>query len=121
LLQRDVGDVVLHEDLLARVAAAVVPPDRHVRELLPYELVAPVAERASVNFWMLPLCTSVTELRLRFTAYSMAARTRRIEPVSEMGLMPMPESGRISQPYSSCRKSMRRLTSGVPSCNSLPA
>ena len=44
LLQGDVGDGVLDEQLAAGVPAAVVPPHRHVRELLPDELVAPVAE-----------------------------------------------------------------------------
>ena len=34
LLQRDVGDVVLHEDLVAGLAAAVVPADGDVGELL---------------------------------------------------------------------------------------
>ena len=46
LLQGDVGDGVLDEDLVAGVAAAVVPADGDVGELLPHELVAPVAERA---------------------------------------------------------------------------
>ena len=44
-----------------------------------------------------------------------------LKPVSETGLRPRPESGRMSQPYSSCRKAMRRLTSGVPASSSLPA
>ncbi len=46
LLQRDVGDVVLHEDLVAGIAPAVVPSDGDVGELLAHELVAPVAECA---------------------------------------------------------------------------
>ena len=46
LLQGDVGDVVLHEQLVAGLAAAVVPADGHVGELLPDQLVAPVAEGA---------------------------------------------------------------------------
>ena len=46
LLQRDVGDRVLHEDLVAGIAAAVVPTDGDVGELVADELVAPAAERA---------------------------------------------------------------------------
>ncbi len=46
LLQRDVGDGVLDEQLVAGVAVAVVPADGHVGELLAHELVAPFAERA---------------------------------------------------------------------------
>ena len=45
LLQGDVGDGVLDEELVAGVAAAVVPADGDVGELLADELVAPVAER----------------------------------------------------------------------------
>ena len=70
---------------------------------------------------MLPLCTSVTDLRLRFTAYSMAARMRRFEPVIETGLMPTPESPRMFQPNWSCSSSMSFLASGVPSSTSSPA
>ena len=50
---------------------------------------------------MLPLCTSVTLLRSFSTAYLIAARIRRFEPVSEIGLMPTPESARMFQPNSS--------------------
>ena len=75
----------------------------------------------SVNFWMFPLCTSVTDLRLCSTAYSIAARIRRFEPVIEIGLMPMPESSRMSQPNSCFRSSIIRLASGVPSSTSRPA
>ena len=46
LLQGDVGDGVLHEDLVAGLAAAVVPAHGDVGELLAHELVAPVAEGA---------------------------------------------------------------------------
>ena len=70
---------------------------------------------------MLPLCTSVTLLRPRLTAYSIAARMRRFEPVSEIGLMPMPLSGRMSQPNSSFSSSMSFFASGVPSSTSRPA
>ena len=46
LLQRDVGDVVLDEDLVARLAAAIVPADRNIAELFAHELVAPIHEGA---------------------------------------------------------------------------
>src|SRR5581483_10777886 len=47
LLQRDVRDVVPHEDLaLGRFAVAVVPSDRATFVLTAHEFVAPVAERA---------------------------------------------------------------------------
>ena len=75
----------------------------------------------SVNFWMFPLCTSVTDLRFFSTAYLIAARIRRFEPVSEIGLMPMPESSRMSQPKLSLRISMSFFASGVPSSTSRPA
>ena len=75
----------------------------------------------SVNFWMFPLCTSVTDLRFFSTAYLIAARIRRFEPVSEIGLMPTPESSRMSQPNSFFRISIERFASGVPSSTSRPA
>ena len=46
LLQGYVGDGVLHQDLVAGVAAAVLPGHGHVRELLAYQLVAPTPEGA---------------------------------------------------------------------------
>src|SRR5205823_9784810 len=39
----------------------------------------------SVNFWMLPLWTSVTDFRLCASAYLIARRTRRLVPVGEIG------------------------------------
>ena len=44
---------------------------------------------------MLPLCTSVTESRFAAMAYSIALRTRRFEPNSDIGLMPIAEFSRI--------------------------
>ncbi len=46
LLKGDVGDGVLHEDLVARIATTVVPADGHVGELLTNEVVAPLLEGA---------------------------------------------------------------------------
>ena len=45
LLEGDVGDGILHQDLVAGVAVAVVPAHGHVGELLAHQLVAPAAER----------------------------------------------------------------------------
>ena len=56
---------------------------------------------------MLPLWTRVTDLRPLARAYLIAARTRRFEPVIEIGLRPIPESGRTSHPYSDFTNSMR--------------
>ncbi len=75
----------------------------------------------SVNFWMFPLWTRVTDFRPLSTAYWRAARMRRLDPVTDTGLIPMPESGRMFQPNSSSQKAMSRATSGVPSCSSMPA
>jgi hypothetical protein len=73
LLQHRVGDHVLDHDVrpALRVLEAVprAAVDRLGAELLHRELVAPVAEAASVNFWMLPLCTRVTFVRLLSMAY----------------------------------------------------
>ena len=46
---------------------------------------------------------------------------RRFEPVTDTGLMPMPESGRMFHPNSDSQKVMSRDTSDVPSCSSMPA
>ncbi len=46
------------------------------------------------------------------TAYLIAARIRRFEPVSEIGLMPMPESARMSQPNCSFSSAISCLRLG---------
>jgi hypothetical protein len=46
---------------------------------------------------------------------------RRFEPNSDIGLMPMPESGRIRFPISLDRNSMTRSACGVPRAHSIPA
>ena len=51
----------------------------------------------------------------------MAARMSRLDPNSEIGLMPMPEPSRISQPISSRRKADSLAASGVPASTSRPA
>ena len=67
---------------------------------------------------MLPLCTIVTDSRLWSSAYWMAARMRRFDPMGEIGLMPMPESSRMGQPISVRRYSASFSASGVPDCTS---
>ena len=49
----------------------------------------------------------------------MAMRTRRRVPVMEIGLMPIPESGRTRLP-SDARNSMRRRTASEPCSHSIP-
>ena len=46
LLQRNVGNGVLDEDLVAGIAPAVLPANRHVGVLLAHEIVAPLLEGA---------------------------------------------------------------------------
>ena len=70
---------------------------------------------------MLPLCTRVTVFRRFSIAYWIAMRTSRFDPVSEIGLMPMPESGRMRLPISVARNSMTRSACGVPRAHSIPA
>jgi len=74
-----------------------------------------------VNFMMLPLCTRVTVLRLFLIANSIAMRTRRFDPNSDIGLMPTPESGRTRLPSSFSRNSISFAACGVPLANSMPA
>jgi len=50
----------------------------------------------------------------------MAARTRRLVPVSEIGLIPMPVSSEMSQPNSSFSMARRVAASAVPASTSLP-
>ena len=79
----------------------------------------------SVNFWMFPLCTSVTVLRPSFNANAIAARTSRFDPVIEIGLIPTPESSRtrffVPFSISSLTNAINFAASGVPSRNSIPA
>ncbi len=48
-------------------------------------------------------------------------RTRRLLPVSDIGLMPIPESGRTRLPISLARNSMIFSACGVPFAHSIPA
>ena len=70
---------------------------------------------------MLALCTAVTFLRPCLSAYSKAYSTMRRVPVTEMGLMEMPESGRMEPAPLSSTNSMSRRASSLPSSNSMPA
>ena len=51
----------------------------------------------------------------------MAIRTSRFVPVSEIGLMPIPESIRTRFPISRSRNSMIVSACGVPFAHSIPA
>src|SRR6267143_329766 len=82
----------------------------------------PQARKApSVNFMMFPLCTRVTDFRPFWIAYRMALRTRRLEPVSLIGFIPIPLSGRRWVLNSFSRISIIRRASGDPSSHSIPA
>ena len=49
----------------------------------------------------------------------MAARMRRLEPISETGLIPMPEPSRMGQPISVAQEpGQLQSASGVPACTS---
>ena len=48
----------------------------------------------------------------------MAARMRRLDPISEIGLIPMPEPSRMGQPISSRKNPVSRSASGEPACTS---
>ena len=77
--------------------------------------------KPSENFMMLLLWTAVTFLRPFLRAYSNAARTMRSVPNTEMGLMLMPESGRILTPESSLMCSISLRAFSLPFSNSMPA
>ncbi len=64
-------------------------------ELLRGNLIAPLAERALGVLHDVSLVYQGHAGRLCFSANSMAMRTRRLVPVIDIGLMPMPESARI--------------------------
>ena len=48
----------------------------------------------------------------------MAARMSRLDPISEIGLIPMPEPSRMGQPISARRNAVSLSASGVPSFTS---
>src|SRR5205823_9016542 len=74
----------------------------------------------SVNFMMLPLCTSVTERRPARSAYWIAFTTRRCEPNFDIGLMPMALPGLILAPNRSIRKAITASASPLPARYSTP-
>ncbi len=75
----------------------------------------------SEHFMIFALCTAVTLRRPFATAYSKAARTMRSDPVIDMGLMEMPESGRMVPAPFSATHAMSSAASELPSANSMPA
>ena len=73
---------------------------------------------------MLPLCTSVIDLRSLSIAYWIALRTRRSVPSRDTGLMPMPDvAGKriFLTPISLIRKSMIFFAPGDSASHSMPA
>ena len=75
----------------------------------------------SVYFMMFPLWTSVTDFRRFSIAYRIALRTRRFEPVSLIGLTPIPLSARTRVWNSFSRISIMRIASADPFSHSIPA
>ncbi len=69
---------------------------------------------------MFALWTAVTFLRLCLRAYSKAYLTIRRVPVTEIGLIEMPESGRIVLPLSLLMSAISSAVSGLPFSNSQP-
>ena len=67
---------------------------------------------------MLALWTLVTFLRPCLRAYSKAYLTIRSEPVIEIGLIEMPESGRMVLPLSFLMSAISSAVSGLPCSNS---
>ena len=73
---------------------------------------------------MLPLCTSVTELRPFSIAYWIALRTSRSVPSRDTGLIPMPDvSGKriLRTPISSCRNAITLRAPSDSASHSMPA
>ena len=73
---------------------------------------------------MLPLCTSVTDLRPFAIAYSIALRTRRSVPSRDTGLTPIPDvSGNriLRTPISSCRNEITLRAPSDSDSHSMPA
>ncbi len=74
----------------------------------------------------MPLCTKVTLLRFCWTAYSIAARTRRSVPSRLTGLMPTPDVAgkrifRKSDGNSFSMKAMIFFAASLSASNSMPA
>src|SRR6266581_1089955 len=93
----------------ASVSGIVLPPNFSRATSYPHSRKAP-----SVNFMMLPLCTSVTEGRRALMAYWIALATRRWVPNRDIGLMPRALSSRILAPNWSRRNASNRVASGLP-------
>src|SRR5262249_7779786 len=74
----------------------------------------------SEYFRMLALWTEVTFLRPCFRAYSKAYWTMRRVPVTEIGLIEIPESGRIDFPLSRLISAISSAVSGFPFSDSQP-
>src|SRR6266566_4874548 len=97
------------------LSGTVLSPKRSLAISYPHSRNPP-----SVNFMMLPLCTSVTERRPTRSAYAMALATRRWLPNFDIGLMPIALPGRIFAPKRSVRNAISASASGVLARYSTP-
>ena len=77
-------------------------------------------KRPSEYLRMFALWTDVTFLRPCLRAYSKAYLTIRRVPVIEIGLIEIPESGRIVLPLSRLMSAISSAVSGLPFSNSQP-
>ena len=109
----NIPDVAAPPAAFSSDSGIVTSPNSSFASWYPQSLNAP-----SVNFMMLPLCTSVTESRFAAIAYSIALRTSRFDPNSEIGLMPIAEPSRIFAPL---RRSIALMQSMTPFAPSEPA
>ena len=106
LLKKGVGNGVLDQQLVSGVPARVLPGDGTIRELLLNHLVTPLAKRPFGELHDVALVDERHRLRACWRgridrSSDRGAWTR----YSKTGLMPRPESGRISQPNSVSRNS----------------
>ncbi len=79
------------------------------------------SHRPSEYFMMFALCTDVTFFLPLSRAYWNAYRTMRSVPITEMGFMLMPESGRISRPPCAFTVSIMAFAPSEPFSYSIPA
>ena len=121
LLQRDVGDRVLDEDLVAGVAAAVVPADRDVGELVTGEVVAPAHERTLGELLDVALVHERDALAVALHRVLDRGADEALRAGLRDGLDADAGVGTDVPTERSCRSSMSFFASGVPSSTSRPA
>ena len=98
LLKGDVGDGVLHEDLVARIATAVVPADGHIGELLTNEVVAPLLEGTLGELHDVALVHPVNPLAVAAHGVLEGSPLQTLRPGLGDGLDADTGISRISQP-----------------------